>query len=54
MKEAAEADAKAHPRAEQIATVQSQFHDILLSLMEQGKLEVNGQKSLTEDNKSCL
>jgi hypothetical protein len=54
MKSAAEAEAKAHPRAEQIATVQDQFHDILLALMEQGKLEVNGQKSLTEDNKSCL
>lgn len=54
MKSAAEAEAKAHPRAEQIAAVQDQFHDILLALMEQGKLEVNGQKSLTEDNKSCL
>lgn len=54
MKSAAEADAKAHPRAEQIATVQKDFHDILIALMDNGKLEVNGQTSLTEDNKSCM
>jgi len=46
--------AESHPQAEQIAYVQENFHDILIQLMESGKLEVNGAKTVTEDNKSCL
>lgn len=47
--------AKAHPQADLIEQVNSQFHDLLLDLMEtQGVLEVNGQTTETEDNKSCL
>ena len=46
--------AAVHPQAEQIAYVQENFHDILIQLMESGKLEVNGSKTVTEDNKTCL
>ena len=42
------------PDAEVINQVESQFYDMLLSLMERGDLEVNGHKTIHEDNKSCL
>lgn len=54
MRKVAEKEAAAHPRADQIKTVATDFHDILIALMDAGKLEVNGHNSLTEDNKSCL
>ena len=53
-KSRAQKAAAAHPRSEQIAYVQENFHDILIQLMEAGKLEVNGSKSVTEENKQCL
>ncbi len=45
---------KERPDAEVINQVESQFYDMLLSLMERGDLEVNGHKKIHEDNKSCL
>ncbi|WP_149425232.1 hypothetical protein [Oryzomicrobium terrae] len=54
MRKVAEKEAADHPRAEQIKTVTTDFHDILIALMDAGKLEVNGHNSLTEDNKACL
>lgn len=46
--------AKLHPQAAEIDYVQNNYHDILIQLMDAGKLEVNGSKSVTEENKSCL
>ena len=46
--------AKLHPQAAEINYVQNNYHDILIQLMDAGKLEVNGSKSVTEENKSCL
>lgn len=52
-KKAAKA-AKLHPQAAEIDYVQNNYHDILIQLMDAGKLEVNGSKSVTEENESCL
>lgn len=46
--------AKLHPQAAEIDYVQNNYHDILIQLMDAGKLEVNGSKFVTEENKSCL
>ena len=40
--------------AENIRTVDEQFHDMLMSLMDAGALEINGQKTVTEDNEKCV
>lgn len=40
--------------AEVINQVEAQFYDLLTSLMDRGDLEVNGHKTIHEDNKSCL
>lgn len=42
------------PEAARIDYVQANFHDLLIRLMDAGKLEVNGSATLTEDNTSCL
>ncbi len=42
------------PEAARIEYVQANFHDLLIQLMDAGKLEVNGATTLTEDNASCL
>lgn len=42
------------PEAARIEYVQANFHDLLIRLMDAGKLEVNGVASLTEENQSCL
>ena len=53
-KKAAQDEAKAHPQAAKIEQVQEQFHDVLISLMESGRLKVNGFSEVTKDNQSCL
>ena len=53
-KNRAEKAAAEHPMAENIRTVDEQFHDMLMSLMDAGALEINGQKTITEDNKKCV
>lgn len=53
-KNRAEKAAAEHPMAENIRTVDEQFHDMLMSLMDAGVLEINGQKTITEDNKKCV
>lgn len=53
-KKSAQDAAKAHPKSALIAQVQDNYHDILISLMDSGRLEVNGSKTVNEDNKSCL
>lgn len=53
-KKRAQEEADAHPRSKQIAYVQDNFHDILIGLMDSGQLAVNGQTTLTKENKSCL
>jgi len=53
-KNRAERAAAEHPMAENIRTVDEQFHDMLISLMDAGILEINGQKTITEDNKKCV
>ena len=50
----AEKAAQAHANANLIRYVDENFHDILIRLMDSGQLEVNGVKTLTEENKSCL
>lgn len=54
MRAVAAREAGAHPLSKNIEIVQSQFHDILLRLMDDGVLEVNGHSSVTEENSSCL
>ncbi len=46
--------AAASPQAERIQLVQDNFHDLLLSLMDAGQLEVNGSKTVNEENSKCL
>ena len=53
-KNRAEKAAAEHPMAENIRAVDEQFHDMLMSLMDAGALEINGQKTITEDNKKCV
>jgi len=53
-KNRAEKAAAEHPMAENIRAVDDGFHDMLMSLMDAGILEVNGQKTITEDNKKCV
>lgn len=43
-----------NPQAERIQLVQDRFHDILINLMDDGRLEVNGSKTVNEDNQKCL
>ena len=53
-KNRAEKAAAEHPMAESIRAVDDGFHDMLMSLMDAGILEINGQKTITEDNKKCV
>lgn len=53
-KNRAEKAAAEHPMAESIRAVDERFHDMLMSLMDAGALEINGQKTITEDNKKCV
>ena len=53
-KNRAEKAAAEHPMAETIRAVDDGFHDMLMSLMDAGILEINGQKTITEDNKKCV
>ena len=53
-KNRAEKAAAEHPMASNIRAVDEGFHDMLLNLMDAGALEINGQKTITEDNKECL
>lgn len=46
--------AAASPQAKRIQLVQNNFHDILIGLMDAGQLEVNGSKTVNEDNKKYL
>lgn len=46
--------AQSHPKAAEIDYVQKNFHDVLLRLMEEGKLTVNGVSSVSEENSQCL
>lgn len=46
--------ASKHAQADRINYVQANFHDLLIQAMEAGNLEVNGARTLTEDNKTCL
>jgi hypothetical protein len=46
--------AQSHPKAAEIDYVQKNFHDVLLRLMEEGKLTVNGVSSVSEENSKCL
>ena len=46
--------AAASPQADRIQLVQDNFHNILLGLMDAGQLEVNGSKTVNEDNQKCL
>lgn len=50
----AQRTAKSHPKAAEIDYVQKNFHDILIKLMDDGKLTVNGVSSLSEENSQCL
>ena len=53
-KNRAEKAAAEHPMAETIRAVDDGFHDMLMPLMDAGILEINGQKTITEDNKKCV
>ena len=53
-KNRAEKAAAEHPMAESIRAVDEGFHDMLMKLMDAGALEINGQKTITEDNKKCV